>query len=271
MAVPLPHSQLIKSIIEDGKSKVAELKARKDEAKAAYQQAMNDIPTDLQISKEGLANIRTLGAKVLEATEAARDFNAAQKQKCFDAIKIPKESRNTLVIFSGNFLEVSRAANKADSFVRDLVHKDIWCKAEIAVDHNPKVTRASCMGVQLNVKSNSTSSTIVHELMHAVEHANVKILAKSFAFLQKRAGSERPKRLSVICKDPRYNDNEVAFEDSWKKLGTTPYAGKVYQNATEVLSVGAERLMQDPIEFAERDPEYFDFILNTLQLGDQNV
>lgn len=43
------------------------------------------------------------------------------------------------------------------------------------------------------------------------------------------------------------------------------YTGKVYQDgSTEIISVGLERLMEDPVHFARSDPEYFKFVVGVL-------
>lgn len=41
--------------------------------------------------------------------------------------------------------------------------------------------------------------------------------------------------------------------------------GKIYPDGTEILTMGIERLHADPIEFYMNDPEYFKFVIQTLQ------
>ncbi|EDY18428.1 hypothetical protein CfE428DRAFT_4212 [Chthoniobacter flavus Ellin428] len=61
-------------------------------------------------------------------------------------------------------------------------------------------------------------------------------------------------------------DNEVAIEDHFKDFGGDAYAGRKYPDkSTEVLTMGIERLHADPALFAEQDPEYFTFVVNTLR------
>lgn len=40
--------------------------------------------------------------------------------------------------------------------------------------------------------------------------------------------------------------------------------GKYYKGHTEIISMGLELLYDDPIGFAERDPEYFKFLTGIL-------
>ena len=51
------------------------------------------------------------------------------------------------------------------------------------------------------------------------------------------------------------------LKDKWKEKGGTDYTGKIYQHATEVLTTGVERLIADPVLFAYKDPEFFDFVM----------
>ncbi len=48
-----------------------------------------------------------------------------------------------------------------------------------------------------------------------------------------------------------------------------PYCGKKYERngivTTEILSMGAERLYNDPIAFFNEDQDYFNFIVTTLR------
>lgn len=77
--------------------------------------------------------------------------------------------------------------------------------------------------------------------------------------------------------DRRYRDNEVGNEDSFQKsfgarngetkprVSSKFYAGKSYKGGyTEIMSMGLEELYHDPIGFAERDPEYFKFVVGAL-------
>ena len=55
------------------------------------------------------------------------------------------------------------------------------------------------------------------------------------------------------------------------ELGGVPYSGRVYADsldeahATEVLTMGLQRLYEDPVGFAKKDPDYFKFILSVLR------
>ena len=86
------------------------------------------------------------------------------------------------------------------------------------------------------------------------------------AFLWKRAQGEKPKLLFELDAKGDYDADEVAYEDEWIKKGGNPYAGKYMPTGgTEILTVGIERLHNNPALFMLTDPEYFDFVVSTLR------
>lgn len=113
--------------------------------------------------------------------------------------------------------------------------------------------------------------TFAHELSHFIEDFFPNVKSESIKFLKKRAGNGKLKRLKEI-ENPLYRHDEVAFEDSWVAKGGSAYSGKFYTHkkygdyyATEVLSMGIQRFLKNPILFFKQDPEYFEFVLNQLQ------
>lgn len=122
------------------------------------------------------------------------------------------------------------------------------------------------------VGSGTSLSTIAHELVHSIEGKNPAVLAKSRAFLAKRAGGQPVKRLRDLT-GVKYDLSEVAFEDDWAARQGCAYSGKLYAGsgriedayATELLTMGIERLERGAFEFHRDDPEYFWFVISTLQ------
>ena len=67
----------------------------------------------------------------------------------------------------------------------------------------------------------------------------------------------------------------MTLEDDWAKRGGSVYAGKIYSyfkrpnqpsdfRATEILTMGFERFLADPIGFYRDDPDWFTFVVETL-------
>lgn len=102
--------------------------------------------------------------------------------------------------------------------------------------------------------------TLIHEFGHQIEHANPGITQACNTLRDQRSAGENRRKLSEINAfdgkpDTAYEDHEVAYADKWE----TAYIGKWYghMSSTEVLSMGVERLVDDPATFALQDPEHF--------------
>ena len=101
--------------------------------------------------------------------------------------------------------------------------------------------------------------TIIHEFGHIIEHQHkyaLGALSKTFAIEQIRKAGEKVKHLG-----PGYEPSEYAAQDHL----IAPYAGKWYSYRTsEVLSMGIQKLYQDPIGFYQKAPEHFKYTLACL-------
>ena len=131
------------------------------------------------------------------------------------------------------------------------------------VDYND--SRAGQFRGMLLINRSSSPSKVLHEIAHGVEEQSQRVRDKCLAFLQKRAGNEKPQKLALLTGDKKYTNDEVAYEDEFVSRGGSHYMGKRYPDGTEILTMGIERLHADPIEFYINDPEYFQFVIQTLQ------
>jgi len=100
-------------------------------------------------------------------------------------------------------------------------------------------------------------------MVHDIESRHPQILAKTKSFLHRRAATKldsqgRPTKTEIA-------PGEIAFDDEWVSRGNSIYTGKIYSNATEILTMGAERLFTEPIRFSREDPDFFDFIISIFQ------
>jgi hypothetical protein len=92
------------------------------------------------------------------------------------------------------------------------------------------------------------------------------VLKAANAFLAKRAGGQATKSIRKLTGSKSYRVNERAWEDEFHLRGGHHYCGKDYNGrATELLTMGIERLYINPIAFAANDRDYFDFVVSTLQ------
>ena len=124
-------------------------------------------------------------------------------------------------------------------------------------------------------------ATIVHEFGHAIEAHFPEALEAGRQFLAHRVRDEKPQSLKQLF-GGGYTEREMGRKDNFEGAmkgfrGTRDakraeraayYVGKDYgQYATEILSMGLERLYDDPITFARQDPEYCAYVVGVLRGG----
>jgi SPP1 gp7 family putative phage head morphogenesis protein len=154
--------------------------------------------------------------------------------------------------------ENSMSAKNVEALNRHGAHKNVAVVAPGRAFYRDS-TRA------MYVSNSTPTSTMLHEYAHALEYASPEVSNMTKSFLQKRAKSQRIQKLSKLTGQSAYKDTEVAWEDEFKKRGGEHYMGKRYMGkATEILTMGIERLNKSPLEFKQRDPEYFNFMLEVL-------
>ena len=197
---------------------------------------------------------------------------AQHRAEAHAAIALPPADRGALAVKP---TRTARAqATQASDFISTVMHQDVAPEIPVRVrivrakdpskirSHYDPVTRIA------HVREGDVAVT-VHELAHHIECTRPEIHAACRAFLASRAKpGETPRPLAVITGDARFKPNEIALEDDWVAKGGSVYSGKVYPSslrATEVLTMGLQRLFEDPIGFARQDPEYLQFILRVLR------
>lgn len=155
---------------------------------------------------------------------------------------------------------------------------------------------------QMSLPQNTQESTIVHEFGHHLEFENGTIHRLCLGFLHNRIGDEELVPLKALYPGSDYKSHEIAAKDRFNKAygemlfgrreiqvegrdeqrpdglkvverrwdrvddSSARYCGKVYSGgrATEILSMGLQKLYSDPIHFAKNDPEYFKFVVGVL-------
>jgi hypothetical protein len=108
------------------------------------------------------------------------------------------------------------------------------------------------------LKPDTNTATFIHEYGHVLEYNEPDMLRASIAFRDRRTKGDREISMADATGNPNYTADERTKPDKF----FNPYVGKQYGNyASEVVSMGLERLYKDPIAFAADDPEYFDFVI----------
>lgn len=172
---------------------------------------------------------------------------------------------------------------EADQHLLNLIHPDIRPRVlGVRVEAEDSRAHYNSSTETVHIASNAQMRTVLHEAVHALEFNHPDILKKTTTFLMKRAGHEIKNviatpsgALSLGDKDDHkvglteYN-GELGYSDKWVERGGDQYTGRdysvvtgggVFTLATEILTTGVERLTKDPLDFAERDPEHFNFIM----------
>lgn len=211
---------------------------------------------------------------------ATADFSKRMllAEQARQVLEVPAAARKaiTLDLQTSNAKVQKTARNGADIIAR-YTSPNLVARTKIAV-HSQRGRRAFHRNGQIHLHTTTSASTAAHEIMHGVELQNPEVKKAAAEFLYSRAKpGELPQRLSKLTGQSGYSASEIAIEDEWAKRGGSVYAGKVYSNfgiatgpndirATEVLTMGIERLHEDPLEFYTNDRHWFDFVVNTLRI-----
>lgn len=194
---------------------------------------------------------------------------AKTREEAHAVIALPQAARGSLSL---NPTAGAKAQTEtAHDFLRTVLHRDVapTASAKVSLTHggvgrgyyDPSTATAY-------VRTGAVINT-VHELAHHIECSDPEVFAECRAFLQSRTkANETPQPLSKITGWHGYGPHEIAIEDEWATRGGSAYSGRVYPaqlGATEVLTMGLERLYSDPVKFAHDDPDYFQFVLKVLR------
>ena len=128
----------------------------------------------------------------------------------------------------------------------------------------PEGERSSYAKGTLNISKGSMgyAQSVTHEAGHWLEENDLTVKQKAHEFLERRTQGEKAKRLLDIFPKSSYSPLEKVKPDNFPN----PYCGKLYSGSeTEIISMGIEYFYSDPLKFAGQDPDYFDFIYNTLR------
>lgn len=155
--------------------------------------------------------------------------------------------------------KVTPKAKKAFDTAKQLLDgffSDNIKKGDLAVKARGRI-RANCGENEIHLASDDDFDVMIHEYGHYLERNNPNMLLNSMAFLQYRTQGEDLRSLKLLTGSRYYSYKEKAKADNF----FSPYCGKFYDDATEIMSMGLQRLFTDAKKFAEEDREYFDFVI----------
>ena len=121
---------------------------------------------------------------------------------------------------------------------------------------------ASAFGVQVG-NTRELDRVVYHEVGHHIEFGNFDIYEAAKALRTSLASTPTPASMNTLKQASGYGEEEMGVPGRF----LDPYAGKVYPEAaraTEMVSLGVEWMLTDPIRFAREAPEHFKFTWDVL-------
>jgi hypothetical protein len=134
-----------------------------------------------------------------------------------------------------------------------------------------KYTRASNHPLVTTNRTAGTinEATLAHEIGHHIEVTKPGVLQAAVDFVTYRTEGEQLVKLKDRFPANGFDDNEQGAADDFGRVfpgSSAYYVGKSYGGLnTEVVSMGLEQIYRDPVEFAKKDPEYFQFMISVLR------
>jgi hypothetical protein len=183
-----------------------------------------------------------------------------------ESVSIPVNERGSFVLtFKDEDMKDLPSIKGGIEIVKRYVSKNLLTDARIFPTKDIRAFADSALKEVYINKKFTDASVVAHEITHLIERNTKTVTAASRGFLSKRANGETAKQLKRLAPGLGYKANEKAFKDKWEELGGDVYTGKDYPISTEILTMGIERLHKDPVKFYQTDPEYFEFVVKTLQ------
>ena len=147
--------------------------------------------------------------------------------------------------------------NKALDQLSTMVDEKLLGKnPEVFVTYLPEKGRAYQEGYKIAITNLESKKIIIHEMGHYIEKNSPGVHAKVQAFYDMRTKGEIAKHLGI-----GYRPDEMFKKGKF----IDNYMGKVYPNATEILSVGLEYMYNNPMKLMTKDPEMFDFVIDIIR------
>ena len=250
---------------EDGRKKLDPLYTELGKKSRDLSDGIQEI---IEASKRGdfveADKIRAKVAQIREGyTQAKKEVNAAVQRlrdKNLRILQVPKNVQSTVSAEIVGFGKGTRAVKDGSSAFQKLVVKDVAPPLPVTVRLSGTNRAYYHPGTgEIVLSASSGKRTMVHEMGHWLENHNEKIKQKIRAFYRRRTANER---LQMFDTKLGYTSDEVFKKDKF----IDNYMGKQYDSGdTELVSMGLEYLVTDPVKLAKGDPELFDFVVDLIR------
>ncbi|MGE3409022.1 MAG: phage portal protein [Pirellulales bacterium] len=117
----------------------------------------------------------------------------------------------------------------------------------------------------IHLEDGEDAAIVVHEYAHAIE-IDPEARRMSRSFLASRTKDSVFKKLKDVFPSLPYMPHEIGADDDFSEAfgGSAWYVGKYYPTSTEIVSMGLQKMYEDPVGLAKHDPEYFRFLTGIL-------
>jgi hypothetical protein len=226
--------------------------------KVALEKQLRAVPTGMN-SPAGKLLQERIAAKSREIAKFTEAINRLATSEQLWVAKHFSEGAGSIVIQSTKVL--GDTPIEAGKWLNSLVGKNYKHTQSIQVKALPRGGRAFNRRGVSHVAPEDPVHVIIHEMGHGLEHRGRKAYTSANKFLEDRTKQDLYTK-QLYPNDPKHA-SEMFKEDKWKATGNSNYTGKIYQgDGTEILSMGLQRLYQNPTSFFNRDPEFVRMLWN---------
>lgn len=228
---------------------------------------------------------RDVDARLQEVTERIARYKDAARGTAYrvvEALTVPAASRahlDTRMVTAGR--AVPPVTREAEGWLGAILAAEPSAPKGIKVEYGA-LRKASDRAYytdkdrRINLSGAEPATTVVHEYGHAIEHQWANVGKLSAEFLDYRVGPEKIEKLRHLFPKRGYGPEERGRKDRFDEVfGRIEafYVGKEYRQnvrkastryGTEILSMGVEKLLTDPVTFAKKDPEFCAYVLGVL-------
>jgi len=283
-----PQQRLLADVMAEHQSDIDDVVARMDRATRRAGKAVRAAQAEADVAMRTLRDhIAEFGLDQRDVLEALR-VAFRDKQKLLikaqvvarsagqRALRLPPAERPgwRRVLWDPGTTAFQRGrAREAQDFLRTITSKDVFGDAIVPIrasyqqaletaNYDPAIRRA-------NLFVADGLDTYIHEFGHHLENIggtghHLQARAIEYELSRRMPGED----MHVVGGAPW----QTGYRDKWY----TPYTGRLYPNnapswgptnmrQTEIVSTGVENLYNNPMEFAQRDPGHFAFIVGLLR------
>lgn len=270
--------RLIQDLIADDNdtlNKLAGLKKAKRPKVTDLMSKSSDVFSKLMKAKPGTEKRASLQAEydqIMKQLSDATNMDVGEKDR-ESILELFGESTPPIAYSADEFASQQQAEiSNGVEFVSKLISPDIAKNIPPVKFSVSQTGRAFYHPSEKTINLFRTSvhgaKTVVHELGHHLEQTIPGLHDAAMAFLNYRCGNEQARKMDDKVKG-FYDNHEHGRDDDFAKAfpDNSHYVGKIYneKGASEVISMGLEKLYTDPIGFAKADPEFFVFLVGAIK------